>query len=204
MKELHQIHKKEKFNRIVLIGTIVTCFLVTCVVSIYAMSVVKEGKKNIYVMYNDSNLVRAHSTDINNSQDILMRKSIEGLNQLLYQQFPETNNVNKQLKRAIAMSDNSVNGAINQLKNNNFFNNILTQGMTSLLLKDTIMIDYSKRPASFTFLGKLKMQKNENSVLRQIKTTGTIEYTGLVNDVSDGFMIRNFNIVEDKPLEGTK
>lgn len=48
------------------------------------------------------------------------------------------------------------------------------------------------------------MQKNENSVLRQIKTTGTIEYTGLVNDVSDGFMIRNFNIVEDRPIEGTK
>lgn len=203
MKELYQIHKKEKFNRIVLLTAIGGSLLFSAIIGIYSISAVRESKKNVYVMYNDSNLVRAHSTDINNSQDILMRKSVENLNQLLYQQFPNTDNVNGQLKRAIAISDNSVNGAINQLKTSNFYQNILSQGMYSLLLKDTIVIDYSKKPANFVFLGKLKISKNELSVLRQIKTTGTIEYTGIVNNVSDGFIIRNFNIVEDKPLEGT-
>lgn len=201
MKELYQIHKKEKFNRIILLSVVGGCLVFTAVVCIYAMMVLKEGKKSIYVMYNDSNLVRAHSTDISNSQDILMRKSVENLNQLLYQQFPNTDNVNGQLKRAIAISDNSVNGAINQLKNNNFYQNILSQGMYSLLLKDTIVIDYSRKPASFVFLGKLKISKNDLSVLRQIKTTGTIEYTGIVNNISDGYIVRNFNIVEDKPIE---
>ncbi|MCD0480378.1 MULTISPECIES: hypothetical protein [unclassified Chryseobacterium] len=201
MKELYQIHKKEKFNRLVMFTVIGGCLIFTAVVCIYAMMVLKEGKKNIYVMYNDSNLVRAHSTDINNSQDILMKKSIENLNQLLYQQFPNVDNVNGQLKRAVAISDNSVNGAINQLKNNNFYQNILSQGMYSLLLKDTIMIDYARKPASFEYRGKLKISKNELSVLRQIKTTGTIEYTGIVNNVSDGYIIRNFNIVEDKPID---
>ncbi|WP_159479742.1 hypothetical protein [Chryseobacterium sp. 18068] len=201
MKELYQIHKKEKFNRLILLTVILGSLTFTAVVCIYAMMVLKEGKKSIYVMYNDSNLVRAHSTDISNSQDILMRKSVENLNQLLYQQFPNVDNVNGQLKKAIAISDNSVNGAISQLKTNNFYQNILSQGMYSLLLKDTIMIDYSKKPANFVFFGKLKISKNDLSVLRQIKTTGTIEYTGIVNNVSDGYIIRNFNIVEDKPVE---
>lgn len=201
MNELYQIHKKEKFNRIVLLVVIVGAFLFCAIIAIYSMGVVKEGKKNVYVLYNDSNLVRAHSTDITNSQDILMRKSVENINQLLYQQFPTTESVNSQLKRAIAVSDNSVNGAINQLKNNNFYQNILSQGMYSILLKDTIMLDYSRKPTAFVYLGKLKISKDNLSILRQIKTTGTIEYTGIVNNISDGFIVRNFNVIEDKPID---
>lgn len=200
MRDLYQIHKKEKFNRLILLITIIGSILIVGIVSIYAMGVVKEGKKNVYVLYNDSNLVRATSTDITNTQDILMKKSIETMNQLIYQQFPNTENVNTQLKRAIANSDNSVNGAINQLKNQNFFDNILSQGMYSLLLKDTIMLDYSKKPIEFMYLGKLKISKNDMSVFRSIKTSGTIEYTGIVNNISDGFIIRRFKVVEDQPI----
>ncbi len=202
MKELFSIRNREITYRYVIIFSFLLSTVIAIVSLIYAYRAVDDSKKNIYVLVNDNNLVRAKSTDITNSFDILAKSQIERLNQLIYQQVPDPDNINKQLKEALVMSDNSSANLIDALKTNNYYNDLVSQNFYSLLLTDSVSVNYSFTPAPFTYYGKLKIVRNGQTFYRQTITTGEIERTGISTTNNEyGFLIRNFNLKSDKPIQ---
>lgn len=81
MKELYSIRLREKTYRIIII---IASFLVSGTISavslIYSYNTIQESKKNIYVLENSKALVKAKSTNINNSYDILVKNQIQTIN----------------------------------------------------------------------------------------------------------------------------
>lgn len=75
-------------------------------------------------MENSKTLVKAKSTDINNSYDILVKNQIQTINQLIYQQVPDPDNMNKQLKQALVISDKSTANIIDALKTHEYLKRI--------------------------------------------------------------------------------
>lgn len=201
MKELFSIRNREITYRYIIIFSFLTTLVISVVSLIYASKAVEDSKKNIYVLVNDNNLVRAQSTDITNSFDILAKSQIERLNMLIYQQTPDPDNINKQLKDALVMSDNSSANLIDALKTNNFYNDLVSQNFYSLLLTDSIRVNYSVTPSPFTYYGKLKIVRNGQTFFRKTITTGEIERTGISTKNNEyGFLIRNFNLKSDEPI----
>lgn len=201
MKELMSIRNREITYRIVIIASFITAILIAVISIVYANNAMNESKKNIYVLVNDNNLVRAKSTDITNSFDILAKAQIERVNKLIYQQVPDPENINKQLNEAMVMSDKSAANLIDALKINNYYNDLVSQNFYSLLLTDSISINYSLTPSPFTFYGKLKIVRNNQTFYRKTITTGEIERTGISTKNNEyGFLIRKFNLKSDEPI----
>lgn len=201
MKELMSIRNRETTYRFVIIASFITAIVIAIVSIVYANNAMNDSKKNIYVLVNDNNLVRAKSTDITNSFDILAKAQIERVNKLIYQQVPDPENINKQLNEAMVMSDKSAANLIDALKINNYYNDLVSQNFYSLLLTDSISINYSLTPAPFTYYGKLKIVRNNQTFFRKTITSGEIERTGISTKNNEyGFLIRKFNLKSDEPI----
>ncbi len=201
MKELMSIRNRETTYRFVIIASFITAIIIAIVSIVYANNAMNDSKKNIYVLVNDNNLVRAKSTDITNSFDILAKAQIERVNKLIYQQVPDPENINKQLNEAMVMSDKSAANLIDALKINNYYNDLVSQNFYSLLLTDSISINYSLTPAPFTYYGKLKIVRNNQTFFRKTITSGEIERTGISTKNNEyGFLIRKFNLKSDEPI----
>ena len=195
MKEIFSIRAREVTYRYIIIGLLGFSLGVAGISIYYANSSIEEGKKNIYILKNDKALIRAQSIDFNNSYDILAKGQIEEINSLLFQQVPDPDNINKRIKIAETLGDESVKNEEDKLKMSNYYDNIINQSFYTLLLTDSISIDYSLNPHPFIYYGKLKIVRSGKQVLREIKTTGKIEPTGIITDTDErGFLIKNFKI----------
>ena len=84
---------------------------------------------------------------------------------------------------------------------NNYYNDLVSQNFYSLLLTDSISINYSLTPAPFTYYGKLKIVRNNQTFFRKTITSGEIERTGISTKNNEyGFLIRKFNLKSDEPI----
>lgn len=202
MKDLYSIRQRETFFKTAMMVMGVITVLV-CVGSLYfAFTTIQEGKKNIYVMENSTALVRAKSADINDSYDILMKGQIERINKLIFQQVPDPENIDKQLKEAYTMSDKSVGNIVDALKTNDFYNNLVNQNYYTMVLTDSINVNYSQNPHSFRYIGKMKIVRGNQNMFRKIVTEGNIEDTGIVTENNErGFLIRNIRLVDDSVIQ---
>lgn len=202
MKSLQSIRSREFTYRAIIIGSLLCAVIISVISIAYAYNAMNESKKNIYVLVNDNNLVGAKSSDITNSYDILAKAQIEKLNKLIYQQTPDPDNINKQLNEALVMSDKSAANLVDALKTNNFYSDLVSQNFFSLLLTDSIRVNYSVDPAPFTYYGKLKIVRNNQTFFRETITSGEIQRTGISTKNNEyGFLIRNFNLKSDKALK---
>lgn len=80
MKELYSIRLREKTYRIIIIASFLVSGTISAVSLIYSYNTIQESKKNIYVLENSKALVKAKSTNINNSYDILVKNQIQTIN----------------------------------------------------------------------------------------------------------------------------
>ncbi|PQL93565.1 hypothetical protein [Apibacter adventoris] len=80
MKELYSIRLREKTYRIIIIASFLVSGTISAVSLIYSYNTIQESKKNIYVLENSKSLVKAKSTNINNSYDILVKNQIQTIN----------------------------------------------------------------------------------------------------------------------------
>ena len=158
MKELFSIRAREVTYRYIIIGLLGFSLGVAGISIYYANSSIEEGKKNIYILKNDKALIRAQSIDFNNSYDILAKGQIEEINSLLFQQVPDPDNINKRIKIAETLGDESVKNEEDKLKMSNYYDNIINQSFYTLLLTDSISIDYSINPP-FYLLREIKNSK---------------------------------------------
>lgn len=196
MEKLFSIRAREITYRMV----IVLCMLVTAV-SVgfslyYANSAMEEAKRNIYVLKNDKALIKATSTDFGNSYDILVRGQIEEINNLIFQQVPDPDNINKRLKSVEILGDRSVVNVLDILKQSNYYENIVNQNYFTLLVTDSIKVNYSFDPHVFDYYGKIKIVRSGRPVWRDIRTQGEIEATGITTEEDNrGFLIKRMKIV---------
>lgn len=202
MKQLWSIRTQNKawMTFIVMMGIVV---ITVPIVSIYyAQDTIKEGKRNIYVLKNDRNLVRAVSTDLNNSYDILTKGQVEDINKLIFQQIPDPKNINERLTKARRIGDKSVADLIDALKTNRYFNNIIDKSYYTLLQTDKIEIDYSYEPHAFIYYGKIRIIRNQQTYFREIVTQGKIEFTGIKTiDDNRGYLIKDFKTIKFQTVD---
>lgn len=202
MKELWSIRSQNRIWLLFLIIMGIVCISVPIVSIIYAQKTITEGKKNIYVLKNDRNLVRAVSTDLNNSYDILTQGQVDDLNKLIFEQIPDPKNINQRLTKARRLGDKSVADLIDALKTNRYYNNIIDKSYYTLLQTEKVEIDYSFSPHVFTYYGKIRIIRNQQTYYREIVTQGKIQFTGIKTiDDNRGYLIKDIKTLKFKTVE---
>lgn len=195
MKHLFSIRQRENTYRLLLVSVIIVSAIVSIVSLVYAFRTIELSKKNIYVMTSSNSIVKATSTDITNSYDILMKAQIEEINKLIYQQVPDDVNMNAQIKKAFIMGDKSVVDIYDLLKQKDYYSKILNQNYYTILNTDSIQINYSQKPYQWRYYGKLKIVRGNATFNNILNSSGWIEDTGYRTKLNErGLYIKNMRI----------
>ena len=140
--------------------------------------------------------------DIHNEIRRRGRGSIENIHKLIYEVVPDVPQINKQLKEAVASSDNNTANLIDALKQKNYYQIIISQNYFTVLDTDSIYVDYSTVPSKFTYKGRLRIIRENNRSERLITTEGYIESTDRSSISNErGFIIRKLTIISDTEIK---
>src|SRR5207253_1774442 len=90
----------------------------------------------------------------------------------------------------------------NNLKENGFFNSVLSSSSVITLHTDSISLDVSRQ--YFRFYGRLKIDRRSSTVIRSLVTEGYLKDIPRSDNNPHGVLILNWKTLENKDLENVQ
>jgi len=177
-------------------------FLCAIVISIAAFSfaykMVADARKSIYILNNNVPLQASH-TDMQMNRPAEYRAHIDLFHSLFFSLTPDDKFIEYQLKKAMYLVDESGVQQYNNLKENGYFNSILSSSSVLTLQTDSIALDMPHH--YFKYYGKLRIDRRSSTVLRSLVTEGYLKDIPRSDNNPHGVLITRWKTLENKDLE---
>lgn len=194
------IENKIKLATTVSIGSLVTSTIIVIVVLTYSFFTSQAERKNIYVLNNEVP-VEATRTDVVVNFDIEAKAHIEQFHNLFFTLPADEKYMERTIAKAMYLADESALRQYNTLKENGFYNSILSSSANISIMADSIVIDYNKM--SFLYYGVQRIERPSSILKRQLITSGNLQQTPRSDNNPHGILITNWKTELNKDISYT-
>jgi len=195
------IEAKIRLATWVAMGSFLTSIILSAVCCSYAYRQVSDARKSIYILSNGIPL-QANQTDMQVNRPAEYRADINLFHALFFSLTPDDKYIEYQLKKAMYLVDESGADQVNNLKENGFFNSVLSSSSVITLQTDSISLDMAKR--YFRYYGKLKIDRRSSTVIRSLITEGYLKDIPRSDNNPHGVLIVSWKTLENKDLENVQ
>lgn len=192
------IEAKVRLATFISAGSLLAALLMVGINSWYASRMVSSAQKNIYILDNNIPL-QARQTDMQMNRPAEYRADVELFHSLFFSLTPDDNYMEYQMKKAMYLVDESGMQQYNDLKENGFFNSILSSSSVLTLQTDSVALDMPKK--YFRYYGKLKIDRRSSTVVRSLITEGYLKDIPRSDNNPHGVLITNWKTLENKDLK---
>jgi conjugative transposon TraK protein len=195
---IKNIEAKIRLATFISAGALLTALVMVGINSWYAYRLVSNSQKNIYILANNIPL-EARQTDMQMNRPAEYRADVDLFHTLFFSLTPDDNYMEYQMKKAMYLVDESGMQQYNDLKENGFFNSILSSSSVLTLQTDSVAIDMQKK--YFRYYGKLKIDRRSSTVVRSLITEGYLKDIPRSDNNPHGVLITNWKTLENKDLK---
>ncbi|WPU96463.1 conjugative transposon protein TraK [Mucilaginibacter sabulilitoris] len=195
------IEAKIRLATWVAMGSFLTSIILSAICCSYAYRQVSDARKSIYILSNGIPQ-QANQTDMQVNRPAEYRADIDLFHALFFSLTPDDKYIEYQLKKAMYLVDESGADQVNNLKENGFFNSVLSSSSVITLQTDSISLDMTKR--YFRYYGKLKIDRRSSTVIRSLITEGYLKDIPRSDNNPHGVLIMNWKTLENKDLENVQ
>jgi len=195
---IKNIEAKIRLATWVAVGSFLTALGLCVVVCLFAYRQVADARKSIYILNNNVPL-QASQTDMQLNRPAEYRADVDLFHSLFFSLTPDDKYIEYQLKKAMYLVDESGVEQYNNLKENGFFNSILSSSSVLTLHTDSISLDMPRH--YFRYYGKLKIDRRSSMVVRSLVTEGYLKDIPRSDNNPHGVLILNWKTLENKDLE---
>ena len=164
----------------------------------FSYKMVTDARKSIYILANNIPL-QAAQTDMQMNRPAEYRAHIDLFHSLFFSLTPDDKYIEYQLKKAMYLVDESGVQQYNNLKENGYFNSILSSSSVLTLQTDSISLDMPRH--YFKYYGKLKIDRRSSTVVRSLITEGYLKDIPRSDNNPHGVLITGWKTLENKDLE---
>ncbi|HVY75279.1 MAG TPA: conjugative transposon protein TraK [Puia sp.] len=195
---IKNIEAKIRLATIVAIGSLVTAIIIVGCNCFYAFRIVTNAQKSIYIL-NNNIPIQATQTDVQMNRPAEYRAHVDLFHSLFFSLTPDDKYMEYEMKKAMYLVDESGMQQYNDLKENGFFNSILSSSSVLTLQTDSIVLDMPKK--YFRYYGKLKIDRRSSTVVRSLVTEGYLKDSPRSDNNPHGVLITNWKTLENKDLQ---
>lgn len=192
------IEAKIRLATFIALGSLITSVIIVSLNYFYAYKMVSNAQKSIYIL-NNNIPIQARQTDIQVNRPAEYRADVDLFHSLFFSLTPDDNYMEYQMKRAMYLVDESGMQQYNNLKENGFFNSILSSSSVLTLQTDSISVDMARH--YFRYYGKLKIDRRSSTVVRSLITEGYLKDIPRSDNNPHGVLITNWKTLENKDLQ---
>ena len=195
---IQNIEAKIRLATMVAFGSFLTSIIVSVISCSYAYREVSASQRSIYIL--DNNIpIMAKQTDIQMNRPAEYKADVDLFHSLFFSLTPDDKYIEYQLKKAMYLIDESGVEQYNNLKENGYFNSILSSSSVLTLQTDSISLDMPRH--YFRYYGKIKIDRRSSTVTRSLVTEGYLKDIPRSDNNPHGVLITNWKTLENKDLE---
>lgn len=195
---IKNIEAKVRLATFISIGSFLAAVIIVGITCLFAYRTVANAQKSIYIL--DNNIpIEARQTDVQMNRPAEYRADVDLFHALFFSLTPDDKYMEYEMKKAMYLIDESGMKQYNDLKENGFFNSILSSSSVLTLQTDSIAVDMSRR--YFRYYGKLKIDRRSSTVVRSLITEGYLKDIPRSDNNPHGVLICNWKTIENKDLQ---
>ncbi|MBS1527805.1 MAG: conjugative transposon protein TraK [Bacteroidetes bacterium] len=198
---IKNIEAKIRLATWVAFGSFITSIILCVVCSSYAYRQVTDARKSIYILNNNIPL-QATQTNMQMNRPAEYRADIDLFHSLFFSLTPDDKFIEYQLKKAMYLVDQSGVDQYDNLKENGYFNSVLSSSSVITLQTDSVSLDIGKH--YFRYYGRLKIDRRSSTVVRSLITEGYLKDIPRSDNNPHGVLITNWKTLENKDLENVQ
>ncbi|SEN57492.1 Bacteroides conjugative transposon TraK protein [Mucilaginibacter gossypiicola] len=113
---------------------------------------------------------------------------------------PDDKQILASITQAMYFGDGSVKRAYDNLKESNYYSNIIAGNVSQIVKTDSISVNTTEYPYYFRYYGKEEITRATTVVSRSLITEGYLRNVDRSDNNSHGFLIERWQILENKDL----
>lgn len=178
-------------------GSFVAAVIISVTALAYASRMAADARKSIYILAGNIPIT-ANQTDMQLNRPVEYKADVELFHSLFFSLTPDDKYIDYQMKKAMYLVDQSGVQEYNDLKENGYFNSILSSSSVLTLTTDSISLDVSRK--YFKYYGKLKIDRRSSTVVRSLITEGYLKDIPRSDNNPHGVLICGWKTLENKDL----
>ena len=195
---IKNIEARIRLATIFALGSLLTAIIIVAFVCFFSYRSVANAQKSIYIL--DNNIpIQASQTDVQMNRPAEYRAQVDQFHALFFSLTPDDKYMEYEMKKAMYLVDQSGMQQYNDLKENGFFNSILSSSSVLTLQTDSILLDMPRR--YFRYYGKLKIDRRSSAVVRSLVTEGYLKDIPRSDNNPHGVLICGWKTIENKDLQ---
>jgi conjugative transposon TraK protein len=203
-KSLLNIQKAFALTRIYLI--LVTVFtLLLGGYSIYASYKFAEAQRSkIYVLENGQPLLLALSHNVEENRTAEAISHVKRFHEYFFTVSPEKSAIEYNINKALFLSDNIAADYYIKLKEDGFYERIISAGILCEIMVDSVKIDDTTYPYKAYTYGKTSIIRSSSILYRNLETVCDLVNSTRTENNPHGFIIEKWKIIDNSDIKEVK
>mgnify|MGYP003582124063 FL=1 len=194
---IKNIESKIRLSFWVSIGSFITAIIISIVSFVFAATMIKKERSQIYVLDNNVPLV-ATKTNIEDNREAEYKANIAAFHDFFFSMPPDDEYIKRQMNKAMYLVDASGIAQYNTLKEKGYYTNLVSTSSVVTCTMDSIMLDMNTK--KWQFIGKQKIERPSMITVRTLITEGGLQDIPRTVNNSHGVLITNWKTIENKDI----
>ena len=195
-------HIDKAFRHIKLfsIVLIIGCVAITVYALYSSNKTVSQSQQKIFILANGKAL-EAYSADRKDNIPVEARDHVKMFHHYFFTLDPDDKVIQSSITKALYLADGSAKQQYDNLKENNYYTNIISGNISQTIEADSIAINTDSYPYYFHFSGKQKIVRPTSIVIRSLVTEGYLRNVSRSDNNPHGFLIEKWKTVENTDIK---
>nr|WP_307866657.1 conjugative transposon protein TraK [Pedobacter sp. ASV19] len=156
-------------------------------------------QNKIYVLANGKAL-EAYASERKDNIPVEAKDHIRSFHQFFFTLAPDEKLILNNITKALYLADESAKGAYDNLKEGNYYSNIISGNVSQSILVDSITVNTNVYPMAFRFYGKQEITRPTTIAIRSLVTEGYLRNVPRSDNNPHGFLIERWQTLENADL----
>lgn len=156
-------------------------------------------QQKVYILANGK-VLEALLTDRRENLEVEAKDHISTFHRYFFTLDPDEKVIKSNTAKALYLADRSAKRQYDNLRESNFYSNIIAGNISQEIHADSIPVDLSQPPYYFRYYGKQILTRTGSIVTRVLVTEGNLRMVSRSEHNPHGFLIENWNTLENYDL----
>lgn len=186
----------KRFSYLFILGNV----LIVCFGLFLFARVTNEQAQRVYILYNGK-VLQAFASERRANLPVELRDHIKTFHQYFFTLSPDDKAISATMGKALYLADESAKRAYDNLREQGFYNNLISANISQQIEVDSIKLDVDSDPYAFSCFATQKLVRSSGSAFRKLVTRGRVRVLQQQSDDNPhGFLIQRWEILENKDV----
>jgi len=161
---------------------------------------ISQSQQKIFILANGKAL-EAYASDRKDNIPIEARDHVKMFHHYFFSLDPDDKVIQSNITKALYMADRSAKQLYDNLKENNYYSNIISGNISQQIVVDSILININQYPYYFKCIAEQKIIRPTSIVIRNLVTEGYLRNVSRSDNNPHGFLIEKWKTLENKDIK---